>query len=140
VRRALPLVLVAALWPAGLAGASAPQDGHWKGRLAGGEKAAKVKFKVAGGGRVLKDFSTTVAAFCVGPSIGTNYTAILVVSVPKAKVKPNGRFKRTYKTDGGGTYKISGTLRGRKVRDGRVDVNVSTCGGHDQWTARRASR
>ncbi len=140
MRRAVALALVAALWPVALAGASARQDGHWKGRLAGGEKAAKVSFKVARGGRVLKEFSTTVAAFCVGPSIGTNSTAILVVSVPRAKVKPDGSFKRTYRTDGGGTYKISGTLRGRKVRDGRVDVNVSTCGGHDQWTARRASR
>ena len=35
---------------------------------------------------------------------------------------------------------ISGTLRGKKVRDGSVDVDVATCGGHDTWTARRASR
>jgi hypothetical protein len=41
---------------------------------------------------------------------------------------------------GGGTYKISGTLRGRRVRDGRVAVEVSTCGGRERWTARRASR
>jgi hypothetical protein len=119
---------------------SSAQDGHWKGRLSGGEKAAKVTFQVARDGRRLTHFSTTVAAFCVGPSIGTNYTAILIVSVPRAKVRPNGRFKQTYKTDGGGTYKISGTLHGRKVRDGTVDVNVATCGGHDTWTARRAGR
>ena len=119
---------------------SSAQDGHWKGHLSGGEKAAKVTFKVARHGSRLKDFRTTVAAFCVGPTIGTNYEAILVVSVPQAKIKPNGRFKRTYETDGGGRYKISGTLRGRKVRDGSVDVDVATCGGHDTWTARRASR
>jgi hypothetical protein len=51
---------------------SSAQDGHWKGHLSGGEKAAKVTFKVA--------------------------------------------------------------------RDGSVDVDVATCGGHDTWTARRASR
>jgi hypothetical protein len=49
---------------------------------------------------------------------------------------------RTYKPNGenGGSYRVRGTLRGSRVRDGRVDVNVSTCGGHDKWTARRANR
>ena len=59
--------------------------------------------------------------------------------MPRAKIRPDGRFAKTYKTDGG-TYKIRGTLRGRRVRNGQVDVDVSTCGGHDTWTARRASR
>jgi hypothetical protein len=121
---------------------SSAQDGRWKGQLDGGDKAAKVSFDVARDGTRLKHFSTTVAAFCVGPTIGTNHIAILVVAVPTAKIRSNGRFKKTYKPDGedGGTYKISGTLRGRRVRDGRVQVNVSTCEGHDKWTARRARR
>jgi hypothetical protein len=119
---------------------SAAQDGHWKGKLDGGEKAAKVSFDVARDGSRLKDFRATVSAFCVGPTIGTNRFVILVVSVPRAKVRPNGRFAKTYETDGGGKYRISGTLRGQRVRDGRVKVNVSTCEGHDKWTARRASR
>jgi hypothetical protein len=120
---------------------SPAQDGHWKGRLDGGEKAAKVSFQVARDGSRLRDFRTTVSAFCVGPTPGTNRVVILVVSVPRAKVRSDGRFARTYKPNGedGGTYKISGTLRGWRVRDGRVVVNVSTCGGRDKWTARRAS-
>jgi hypothetical protein len=118
---------------------SPAQDGHWKGRETGGEKAAKVTFKVARDGRVLKGFSTTVSAFCVGPTIGTNYSAVLVASVPKAKIRRDGRFAKTYETDGG-TYKISGTLRGRRVRDGKVSLQVSTCFGQSGWTARRAGR
>ena len=118
---------------------SSAQDGHWKGRQSGGEKAAKVSFKVAHHGRRLTGFSTTVSAFCIGPSIGTNYSAVLVASVPKAKVRRDGHFAKTYKTDGG-TYKISGTLRGRKVRDGKVSLQVSTCFGQSGWTARRAGR
>ena len=118
---------------------SSPQDGHWRGQLEGDEHAAKVSFQVKRDGRRITGFSTTVAAFCVGPTIGTNRLAILVVSVPSAKVRRNGRFKRTYKTDGG-TYKIRGMLRGRRVRDGHVSLNVSTCAGHSLWTARRADR
>jgi hypothetical protein len=119
---------------------SSAQDGHWKGRLDGGEKAAKVSFDVSRDGSRLKDFRTTVSAFCVGPTIETNHLAILIVSIPRTKVHRGGQFAKTSKTDGGGTYKISGTLRGRHVRDGAVDVNVSTCGGHDTWTARRTAR
>ena len=115
------------------------QDGHWKGRLEGGPKAAKVSFDVARHGSRLKHFTTTVAARCVGPTIGTNHIAILVVAVPSTKIRANGRFKKTHKTDGG-TYRISGTLKGNRVRNGIVDVDVSTCGGHDKWTARRARR
>ena len=40
----------------------------------------------------------------------------------------------------GGEYRISGTLRSTRVRNGRVRINVSTCGGRDEWSARRASR
>jgi hypothetical protein len=119
---------------------SSAQDGHWKGQLEGGEHAAKVSFQVKRDGRRITGFSTTVSAFCVGPTIGTNRFAILVVSVPSAKVRRNGRFKRTYKTDGGGTYKIRGTLRGRRVRDGHVSLQVSTCSGQSLWTARRTGR
>jgi hypothetical protein len=121
---------------------SSPQAGHWSGRLEGGSKAAKVSFDVARDGRHIKRFRTTVAAFCVGPSIGTNHIAILVVSVPRARVRPNGHFSAVYRpnSEDGGSYRVSGTLRGGRVRDGRVGVNVSTCGGRDKWTARRASR
>jgi hypothetical protein len=118
------------------------QDGHWSGRLEGGSKAAKVSFEVARDGHRIKHFRTTVAAFCVGPSIETNRIAILVVSVPSARVRSNGRFSTVYEPNGedGGEYRISGRLKGTRVRDGRVSVNVSTCGGREEWTARRASR
>jgi hypothetical protein len=118
---------------------SSARDGHWRGQLEGGERAAKVSFQVKRDGRRITNFSTTVAAFCVGPTIGTNRLAILVVSVPSAKVRRNGRFKRTYKTDGG-AYTIRGTLRGRRVRDGHVSLRVSTCSGHSLSTARRTDR
>jgi hypothetical protein len=78
---------------------SPAQDGHWKGKQTGSEKAATVSFQV----------------------------------------KRDGRFARTYKT-GGGTYRISGTLRGRRVRDGHVSLQVSTCSGESDWTARRTGR
>ena len=121
---------------------SSAQDGHWSGRLEGGSKAAKVSFDVTRDGRRIERFRTTVSAFCVGPSIETNRIAILVVHVPRARVRRNGRFSAVYKPrgDDGGEYRISGTLRGTRVRNGRVRVNVSTCGGRDEWTARRTSR
>jgi hypothetical protein len=118
---------------------SPAQDGHWKGRQTGSEKAAKVSFQVKRDGRQLTGFRTTVSAFCVGPSPGTNYFAVLVASVPQAKVRRDGRFARTYKADGG-TYKISGTLRGRRVRDGHVSLQLATCSGQSKWTARRTGR
>jgi hypothetical protein len=118
------------------------QAGHWSGRLEGGSHAAKVSFDVTRDGRHIRRFRTTVAAFCVGPSIQTNRIAIFVVSVPRARVRSIGRFSAVYHPNGKdrGEYRISGTLRGTHVRDGRVGVNVATCGGHDRWTARRASR
>jgi hypothetical protein len=121
---------------------SSPQARHWSGRLAGGSKAAKVSFDVSRNGRQIKRFQTTVAAFCVGPTIGTNRLAILVVSVPRARVRSNGRFSAVYHPNGKdrGEYRISGTLRGNRVRNGRVGLTVATCGGRDRWTARRASR
>ena len=68
--------------------------------------------------------------------------AIFVVRVPRARVRPNGRFSALYEPngEGGGEYRISGTLRGARVRNGRVRINVSTCGGRDEWSARRARR
>ena len=121
---------------------SSAQDGHWSGRLDGGPKAAKVSFDVTRDGRRIERFRTTVSAFCVGPSIETNRIQIFAVAVPSARVRSNGRFSKVYAPNGedGGEYRISGTLRGSRVRDGRVRVNVSTCGGRDEWTARRARR
>ena len=121
---------------------SAAQDGHWSGWLDGGPKAAKLSFQVTHDGRRLERFRTTVSAFCVGPSIETNRIAILVVHVPRARVRRDGRFSADYRPNGedGGEYRISGTLRGTRVRNGRVQVNVSTCGGREEWTARRTRR
>ena len=76
---------------------SAAQDGQWSGRLDGGPEAAKVSFEITHDGRRLERFRTTVAAFCVGPTIGTNRIAILVVHVPRARIRPNGRFSATYR-------------------------------------------
>jgi hypothetical protein len=121
---------------------ASPQAGHWSGRLEGGSKAAKVSFDVSRNGRQIKRFRTTVAAFCVGPTIGTNHIAVLVVSVPRARVRSNGRFSAVYHPNGedSGEYRISGRLRGTRVRNGRVGVNVATCAGGDRWTAHRARR
>ena len=120
---------------------SASQDGHWTGRLDGGPKAAKLSLEVTRDGRRLERFWTTVSVFCVGPTIGTNRLAILVVRVPRARVRRDGRFSATYRpSEDGGAYRISGTLRGKRVRNGRVRVNVSTCEGREDWTARRRRR
>ena len=121
---------------------SPAQDGHWTGKLDGGSKAAKVSFDVTRDGRRIERFKTSVAAFCVGPSIELNRIQIFAVYVPRAGVRSNGRFSGVFKPNGedGGEYRISGTLRGNRVRDGRVKVTVGTCGGQDEWTARRASR
>jgi hypothetical protein len=117
-------------------------DGHWSGRLDGGPKAAKLSFAVTHDGRRIERFKTSVSAFCVGPSIELNRIQIFAVFVPRASVRSNGRFTGVYEPRGedGGEYRVSGTLRGTRVHNGRVDVNVGTCGGHDKWTARRASR
>jgi hypothetical protein len=136
----LVLALAAALLPAAVAGASPRQVGRYSGQLVGGDEAAPVTFHVKRAGRLLTGFKTTVSAFCVGPTIDTNRIAILVAYVPRAKIRPDGRFAKTYRTDGGGTYKVSGTLRGRKVRDGKVSLQLSTCSGQSGWTARRAGR
>jgi hypothetical protein len=121
---------------------SPAQGGHWSGRLDGGSKAAKVSFDVTRDGRRIERFRTSISAFCVGPSIELNRIMIFAFYVPRASVRSNGRFSGVYKPTGedGGEYRISGTLLGTRVRDGRVNVNVGTCGGQDEWTARRASR
>jgi hypothetical protein len=121
---------------------SPAQDGRWTGRLDGGSKAAKLSFDVTRDGRRIERFKTSVSAFCVGPSIELNRIQIFAVYVPRASVRSNGRFSAVYEPFGedGGEYRISGTLRGNRVRDGRVKVTVGTCGGQDEWTARRASR
>ena len=121
---------------------SPAQDGRWTGRLDGGSKAAKLSFDVTRDGRRIERFKTSVSAFCVGPSIELNRIQIFAVYVPRASVRSNGRFSAAYEPNGedGGEHRISGTLRGNRVRDGRVKVTVGTCGGQDEWTARRASR
>ena len=121
---------------------SPAQDGRWTGRLDGGSKAAKLSFDVTRDGRRIERFKTSVSAFCVGPSIELNRIQIFAVYVPRASVRSNGRFSAAHEPSGedGGEYRISGTLRGNRVRDGRVKLTVGTCGGQDEWTARRASR
>jgi hypothetical protein len=118
------------------------QDGRWSGRLEGGSKAAKLSFQVTRDGRRIERFRTTVAAFCVGPTIETNRIEIFVFYVPRTSVRSNGRFSGVNRPNAkaGGGYRIRGTLRGNRVRDGRVTVAIGTCGGQDGWTARRARR
>lgn len=118
--------------------ASARDDGRYAGTHAG--NSTRVTFTVSGRGRRLVNLKTHVSAFCVGPTLETNRFTTLEVFVARARISRSGRFSGRSRPASGTEIEYRGTLRRRRVRDGHVEIKVSTCSGSADWTARRVGR
>lgn len=109
-------------------------DGRYSGRAEG----SKVTLRVAQGGRLIRDFSATVTALCIGPTVKQNRIAVLVTLLRKARIAPDGRFFAVARAGKATDVTLPGQLRRGRVRCGQVDVSLSTCTGSAAFSARRA--
>jgi hypothetical protein len=109
---------------------SAADDGSYSGRLSLG-------FKVAGGGRAIRDFEVDVPMLCPGIVGGQLTTQIGHTALKRIPIAPDGRF-----VGGGRLGRETATLvRGRlahgKVTGGVAQLSVGTCTGSTAFTAKR---
>jgi hypothetical protein len=131
------LVLAAAGGPA----AAAPSGGViYRGKTS---QSWKLKFKVSG--NRVRAFASSVTLSC--SQGGANYTVSRPFLPPgAAKIKPDGRFRRTVSPGNGTTYKYKGRIQGRtakgtltmgstKIVFGGTEVCVTI--GTVRWKARR---
>lgn len=109
-------------------------DGRYTGRAEG----AEISLSVTQGGRVLRDFRSTVTALCIGPTVEQNRIAVLVAPVRKARIAPDGRFFAVARAGKATDVTLRGQLRRGRIRGGQVDVSLSTCTGSAAFSARRA--
>ncbi|MDO8187965.1 hypothetical protein Q5424_11505 [Conexibacter sp. JD483] len=98
---------------------------------------AKVAFRVTGGGRLLRDFSASVTAFCIGPTVETNGLQILFAGVESARIAPDGSVTGRLQTK---SRRLEAVVIGR-LRDGRfsgeasISIATSRCSGTRSVTA-----
>jgi hypothetical protein len=107
---------------------SARDDGAYAARDAGERRTARLAFRVAGGGRVLRGFSASVTTFCVGPTAADNRLFVASAVLRSAQIAPDGSVVGVLRTSGGSELLLSGRLRGARFR-GEVSTSFSTCSG-----------
>lgn len=104
------------------------------GRYAGSPEAA---FRIATGGRELRDFRARVVTYCV-TNVGIGGTTLKAIApVPRARIAPDGRFYGFYERQGT-VVTIQGRVQGRKVT-GSVELSLGQCVGSGTISARRTS-
>jgi hypothetical protein len=108
------------------------------GRYTGRAESSKISLRVARGGRVIRDFRSTVTALCLGPTVEQNRIAVLLAPLGKARIAPDGRFFAAARAGQATDVTIRGRLRRGRIRGGQVEVTLSTCTGSADFRARRA--
>lgn len=116
-------------------------DGTYKGSLSYPRTidSGPVKFKISSNGKRLTKWRATFTAVCNYDP----YVALTTVTLPKTKIKKNGKFSRTVTTTRNGKklrLKVSGQLRNRKVTKGKIDYDIGVCSRKANWKAKRVSR
>lgn len=92
-------------------------------------------FRLARGGRELRDFRARVATYCVSAT-GSGGTILKgLASVPRAKVAPDGRFYG-FSSREGTVATIQGRIVGRRVT-GVLELSIGQCVGGGAISARR---
>lgn len=95
-----------------------------------------LRFKVAGGGKTLRDFKASLSVFCVGPTVGDNRIVIAYAALRSARVAPDGSVTGFLETSKGARVILTGRLRGGRFK-GEVEMNFSTCSGSRKLNTRR---
>ena len=116
-------------------------DGAYKGTLSYplAIDSGPVTFRISRNGRVLTKWRATFTAVCNYDP----YVALTTVTLPKTKIKKNGRFTRTVRVMRNGkelTLTVAGQLRGRKVVNGKIDYDIGACTRKANWAAKRVGR
>ena len=105
------------------------------GRYASTDPDDQIRFRVTGGGRLVRGFRARLVVFCVGATIPDNRAQIAFAGFERARIAPDGRFIGVLQVENARTE-----VHGR-IRDGRftgdVDTAFSTCSGDKSYKARR---
>jgi hypothetical protein len=115
---------------------SAASDGGWTGT-----QRKPVRFRVADGGRLLRDFRANVTMVCptvpAPGSVGGQVTTQAgVAAFARARIAPDGSFLGVAAREGTAVL-VRGRLRGRALSDGVARVSVGACSGTLTFGARR---
>lgn len=116
-------------------------DGRYKGSLSYPKTidSGPVTFRISSNGKRLTKWRATFTAVCNYDP----YVALTTVTLPKTKIKKNGKFSRTVTTTRNGKklrLKVSGQLRNRKVTKGKIDYDIGVCSRKANWKAKRVGR
>ncbi len=91
---------------------------------------------VAGGGRTLKKLSTTLSAFCIGPTLYDNYVSIAFAAIESAPIAPDGTVSDRERYGKGTIVDLHGRVENGRLR-GEISVSFSTCSGGTDFSAKR---
>lgn len=105
---------------------SGRDDGRYAARRA--PRSSTLGFTVTGGGRTLRSFRASLAAFCFGPSLEDNRLVVAFAALGAVPVAPDGSVVGLLETKSGARETLVGRLRGRRFR-GEVSMSFSTCSG-----------
>lgn len=139
-------VLAIALFVPAIGDAGKAQDGRYRGvstNTAGGADKVKIRFRVAKGGKRIKNWRAKLIVHC---PILFPPAQLIEVPMPAMKVKRNGRFRRSVRSEPGqpGRIKVRGRLVGKRVKKGRFSYQSRVCqrGVPDpiRWRAKRVRR
>jgi hypothetical protein len=110
-------------------------DGRYAGQPPG---LRSVRLKVARRGRELRGFEAQVPMLCPTPGmVGQFTTQIGKAALNRVRVAPDGSFVGAATTRST-SIRVRGTLRGRRIAGGRVELSVGSCRGSSAFTAKRA--
>ena len=110
---------------------SSRQDGPW--RKVG---AATVRFRISGGGRIIRNGLFRQSLLCPTPGMTSPFTTMIAdAPLPRARIAPDGSFAWAGTIEGHTTY-VHGKVRGRRA-SGAVRLSLGSCTGGGSWKARR---
>ena len=130
------------------AAANAAPPGKYAGKLYAFDKSdkkpyknVKVSLRVAKSGKKLTRFTvTSVPLFCLNVFTGEGRAEFQAVYVPSAKIRPGGKFSRTYviKKDGQeiGRQILNGRFSGSKA-SGTIETQSTGCSGTSRFKVKR---
>lgn len=105
-------------------------DGTYTGKLG-------VRFRVTGGGRLIRSFEADVAMLCPGLVAGQLTTRIGRSFVKRIRIAPDGSFLAAASYGGDTTTLVRGRLRRGKVSGGAAELSLGACNGVNRFTARK---
>lgn len=107
------------------------QDGGW--RQAGG---GTVRFRISGGGRIIKDGVFRQSLLCPTPGQTSPFTTLVADAfLPRTRIAPDGTFAWAGTIKGHAMY-IHDKVRGKRAA-GAVRMSLRTCTGGSKWNARQ---